>query len=217
MELLQGLDDALRLQQLQEVSHRTGIRLVAAGGVLMHVRSRKPLHDVLTAIKLGKTVHECGFELQANAEAHLRPRMRLADIYPAELLRATLEVAVRCTFNLNEIRNLYRYPQDDMVPREETPAFCLRRLTWQGAHKRYLHHIPHKIRRQVRVLNDGKAPADKRAIESYNQVTVPKLVPLKCSASRLPEAGNLRRPIKYPSLHIGSANEPVARSGHAEP
>jgi error-prone DNA polymerase len=150
VELLQGLDDALRLQQLQEVSRRTSIRLVAAGGVLMHVRSRKPLHDVLTAIKLGKTVHECGFELQANGEAHLRPRMRLADIYPAELLQATLEVAARCTFNLNEIRDLYRYPQDDMVPTRETPAFCLRRLTWQGAHKRYPHHIPHKIRRQVR-------------------------------------------------------------------
>src|SRR5207244_12380247 len=80
VELLQGLDDALRLQQLQEVARRTGMRLVAAGNVLMHVRSRKPLHDVMTAIKLGKTVHECGFALQANAEAHLRPRMRLADI-----------------------------------------------------------------------------------------------------------------------------------------
>lgn len=149
VELQQGLDDALRLQQLQAVAADTGIRLVAAGNVLMHKRSRKPLHDVMTAIKLGKAVHECGFALQANAEAHLRPRMRLAGIYPAGLLRATLEVAARCSFNLDEIRDLYRYPRDDMVPPAETPARWLRRLTWQGAHTRYPRGIPHKVRRQL--------------------------------------------------------------------
>ncbi|MES2687120.1 MAG: DNA polymerase III subunit alpha, partial [Pseudomonadota bacterium] len=145
VELLQELDDALRLQQLQAVAQRSGIQLVAAGRVLMHIRSRKPLHDVLTAIKLGKTVHECGFELQANAEAHLRPRMRLADIYPAELLRATLEVAGRCNFNLHEIRDLYRYPQEDIVLPEESPAACLRRLTAEGARERFPQGIPPKI------------------------------------------------------------------------
>ncbi|MDQ3272909.1 MAG: error-prone DNA polymerase, partial [Pseudomonadota bacterium] len=149
VELLQGLDDALRLAQLREVARRSGIALVAAGQVLMHVRSRKPLHDVLTAIRLGCTVHECGFELQANAEAHLRQRMRLAEVYPRDLLRATGVVAGRCHFNLDEIRTLYRYPADDIVPRAETPAHCLRRLAWQGAHKRYPQGIPHRIRRQV--------------------------------------------------------------------
>lgn len=149
VELLQGLDDALRLQQLQDVAERTGIRLVAAGAVLMHVRSRKPLHDVMTAIQQGRTVHECGFALQANAEAHLRPRMRLGSIYPAGLLRATLEVAVRCSFNLDEIRALYRYPQEDMVPAAETPAQCLRRLTAEGARKRYPDGMDKKHQTQV--------------------------------------------------------------------
>ncbi|MDO8388322.1 MAG: error-prone DNA polymerase [Polaromonas sp.] len=149
VELLQGLDDALRLAQLREVARCSGIALVAAGQVFMHVRSRKPLHDVLTAIRLGCTVHECGFELQANAEAHLRQRMRLAEIYPRDLLRATGVVAGRCRFNLDEIRTLYRYPADDIVPRSETPSHCLRRLAWQGAHKRYPGGIPRKIRRQV--------------------------------------------------------------------
>ncbi|MEO8023399.1 PHP domain-containing protein, partial [Polaromonas sp.] len=149
VELLQGLDDALRLQQLQDVAERTGIRLVAAGAVLMHVRSRKPLHDVMTAIQQGRTVHDCGFALQANAEAHLRPRMRLGSIYPAELLRATLEVAARCTFNLDEIRAMYRYPQEDMVPAAETPAQCLRRLTAEGTKKRYPGGMSKKLQAQV--------------------------------------------------------------------
>ena len=149
VELLQGLDDALRLQQLQAVALCTGIRLVAAGAVLMHVRSRKPLHDVMTAIRLGKPVHACGFALQANAEAHLRPRMRLAGIYPRELLCATLEIAARCSFNLDEIRKLYLYPQQDIVPRAETPAQCLRRLTAEGAHQRYPGGVPEKIQTQL--------------------------------------------------------------------
>ncbi len=149
VELQQGLDDALRLQQLQQVSSRTGLRLVAAGNVLMHVRSRKPLHDVMTAIGLGKTVHECGFALQPNAEACLRPRMRLAEIYPAPLLAATLEVAARCRFSLDEIRDLYRYPKQDIVLATETPALCLRRLTAEGAVSRYPAGIPEKIRRQL--------------------------------------------------------------------
>ena len=42
-ELLQGLDDALRLAQLQALSLKSGIPLVACGDVHMHVRSRKPL------------------------------------------------------------------------------------------------------------------------------------------------------------------------------
>ena len=149
VELLQGLDDALRLQQLQEVAQRSGIRLVAAGHVLMHVRSRKPLHDVMTAIRLGRAVQECGFALRLNAEAHLRPRMRLADIYPASLLKATLEVAARCRFSLDEIRDLYRYPQQDILPAAETPAQCLRRLTAQGARQRYPGAVPEKVQAQL--------------------------------------------------------------------
>ena len=145
VELLQELDDALRLQQLRQIARQTGVRLVAAGNVQMHVRSRKPLHDVMTAIGLGKTVHECGFALQTNAEAHLRPRMRLAEIYPADLLRATLEVAARCSFSLDEIRGMYRYPKEDIVPHAETPAQCLRRLAYAGAQTRYPRGVPDKI------------------------------------------------------------------------
>ena len=148
VELLQGMDDALRLQQLQVIAKQTGVPLVAAGAVLMHVRSRKPLHDVITAVGMNCTVHDCGFALAPNAEAHLRPRMRLASLYPPELLAATLEIASRCTFNLDEIRDLYRYPQG-AVRREEAPMDCLRRLTHAGARQRYPAGVPEKIEVQL--------------------------------------------------------------------
>ncbi len=149
VELLQGLDDALRLQQLQDVARRTGIQLVAAGAVCMHVRSRKPLHDVLTAIGLGQTVHDCGFALQPNAEAHLRHRMRLAALYPPGLLAATLSIAARCCFSLDEIRDLYRYPLGEIADTQESPAQCLRRLTAEGAALRYPGGVPAAIQTQL--------------------------------------------------------------------
>ena len=148
VELLQSLDDALRLQQLKMIGQQTGVPLVAAGAVLMHVRSRKPLHDVITAVGMNCTVHDCGFALSPNAEAHLRPRMRLASLYPPELLAATLEVARRCTFNLDEIRDLYRYPQG-AVRREESAISCLRRLTLAGSQQRYPAGVPEKIQTQL--------------------------------------------------------------------
>ena len=146
VELLHGLDDALHLQQLEQAAQLTGITLVAAGKVLMHVRSRKPLQDVITAVRLGRPVQDCGFALQANAEAHLRPRMRLAALYGATLMQATLEVARRCSFSLDEIS--YHYPLET-VPPGKTPAQALAELSWQGAQARYPQGLPETVRRQV--------------------------------------------------------------------
>jgi error-prone DNA polymerase len=96
-----------------------GVPLVAAGDVLMHVRSRKVLHDVLTAVRLGTPVAQCGFGLQPNAEAHLRSRLRLAALYPPELLAHTLVVAARCSFSLDELR--YQYPRKPCCPAHARP------------------------------------------------------------------------------------------------
>ncbi len=91
VELPHLLDDDLWLATLREAGERCGVPLVAAGDVHMHVRSRKPLQDVITAVRLGKTVPECGFALSGNAEQHLRTRMRLANLYPPEALEANAE------------------------------------------------------------------------------------------------------------------------------
>ena len=82
--------DRERLATLRGLAAVSGLALVAAGGVHMHLRSRRRLQDTLTAIRIGKPVAECGHALHPNAERHLRPRMRLAQIYPAALLAETL-------------------------------------------------------------------------------------------------------------------------------
>ena len=63
------------------VAARTGLPLVAAGDVLMHLRSRKPVQDTLTAVRLKTALADCGFALARNAEQHLRSRLRLAQLY----------------------------------------------------------------------------------------------------------------------------------------
>jgi error-prone DNA polymerase len=145
-QLLLRLDDALWLHKLGEVSRLTGVPLVATGGVRMHLRSRKPLLDVITAVKQGRPVADCGLALQANAERHLRSRIRLASLYPEPLLARTVHIAGLCQFSLDELR--YEYPQE-VVPVGATPASYLRRCTYEGAGTRYPGGIPASVQQQV--------------------------------------------------------------------
>ena len=142
VDLLRLLDDEMWLYRLRQVGEAAAIPLVAAGDVHFHVRSRKPLQDVLTATRLGKPLTECGLDLQPNAERHLRTRLRLAQTYPAELLAETIEVAGRCNFSLDELR--YQYP-DEVVPEGETPSSYLRRITYEGAGRRWPEGMPAKV------------------------------------------------------------------------
>src|SRR6202012_2694132 len=50
LELWQTGSDDLQIDALRMISKASGLPLVAAGGVLMHARSRKPLQDTMTAI-----------------------------------------------------------------------------------------------------------------------------------------------------------------------
>jgi error-prone DNA polymerase len=89
------------------------------------------VQDVLTALRLKTTVFEAGHALFPNGERHLRSRLRLARLYPPELLAETLKVAARCDFSLDELR--YEYPEE-VVPAGETPApGCARNRTRPGA------------------------------------------------------------------------------------
>ncbi len=134
VELLRELGDEMWLLRMRTLSEQTALPLVAAGNVHMHRRSRKPLQDVMTATRLNKPIAACGFELQPNAERHLRSRLRLAQLYPAELLAETLVVAALCDFSLDEIR--YQYPSE-VIPAGSTPTAHLRALTETGAARRW--------------------------------------------------------------------------------
>ena len=153
-ELYRGPDDDRRLEQLLQLSRRMRIALVAAGDVHYHCRSRLPLQDVLTAVRMGCTVAELSAGVPAkagtpalfpNSERYLKSPEEMAARFARapDAIRRTQEIADRCTFSLAELR--YEYPVE-LAPLGESPLEYLTQLTWTGARKRYPQGIPAKVR-----------------------------------------------------------------------
>ncbi len=139
VELLTSSRDRRRLESLEQLGRDLDLPLVAAGDVHMHARGRRALQDLLTATRLGTTVDRAGYALHPNGERHLRPPSRLVEVYPPGLLAATIDIARRCAFSLDELR--YEYPRE-IVPDGETPAGWLRQLTQQGERRRWPRGTP---------------------------------------------------------------------------
>ncbi len=141
VELHCGADDDNDLACLTLLANKAGLPLVATGDVHMHVRRRRALHDVMTAIRLGCTVAEAGHRLLPNGERHLRRLDVLEKLYPPALRAETLKIAGRCTFDLKSLK--YEYPHE-VVPQGVKPIDHLRELTWNGARSRWPEGIPEK-------------------------------------------------------------------------
>lgn len=135
-------DADARLERLMQLGRSLDLKPLAVGDVHYHVRSRRALHDVLTAVRLRTTVSKIGREGFANGEKHLRPLATLRKLFPAELIANTLEVAARCSFSLDSLH--YEYPRE-LVPPDSTPVAYLRKLTFEGAAKRWPQGIPEAV------------------------------------------------------------------------
>ena len=151
IERLLWADDSLLMERVQTVvsqlaAEGLNLPIAAAGDVLMHRRSRKPVQDTLTAIRLRRPLSACGTALARNAEQHLRSRLQLAQLYRPQWLQATVDIARRCTFSLNELR--YEYPAE-LVPEGRTPMEHLRALTAEGARQRHPQGVPLPVQVQI--------------------------------------------------------------------
>ncbi len=141
-------DDRSRLNRLAALAERHETPLVATNDVHYHARERRPLQDVLTAIRERTTVAQAGYRLAANAERHLKSGAEMARLFRGheEAVARTLEIADLCTFSLDELA--YEYP-DEPVPAGTTPQRHLEALTWEGAARCYPGGIPAKVRRAL--------------------------------------------------------------------
>jgi error-prone DNA polymerase len=143
VELLADGLERLRLERIRHLGASLNLPLVASGDVHMHSRKRRALQDTVTAIRENTTLDRAGFLLYPNGERYLRPRSVLESIYPADLRKATTDIAKSISFSLDELR--YEYP-DELVPDAETPTSYLRRLTEAGMRKRWPAGVPLKVR-----------------------------------------------------------------------
>ena len=146
VELHAGPDDASKLADLQALAEACDLPLVAAGDVHMHSKARRPVQDVLTALRLKATVFDAGYALFPNGERHLRTRLRLSRLYPPELLAETLKIADLCRFSLDELR--YEYPEEIVQP-GHTPTSWLRHETERGLLRRYPQGVPDQVKKLV--------------------------------------------------------------------
>ncbi|QDU27994.1 Error-prone DNA polymerase [Anatilimnocola aggregata] len=147
-ELHYGTNDEHDLQHALRLAKRANTPLVAAGGVHFHTPERRPLADVLTAIRAGCTVTEAAELLLPNAERHLKSPEQMEELFAhaPEAVRRTLEIAARCTFSLDELK--YEYPEELSPPGQSLPQY-LAHLTWNGAQQRYPAGLPEKVEQQI--------------------------------------------------------------------
>ncbi|MFN3273753.1 MAG: error-prone DNA polymerase [Paracoccus sp. (in: a-proteobacteria)] len=109
--------------------------MVAVGDVLMHRAARKPLADVLTCLREGITIDRIGTRALPNAERRLKGATDMARLFrhhPAAI-RRTLEITVRCSFDLSELS--YEYP--DEAADGIAPQARLDLLAREGLGRRY--------------------------------------------------------------------------------
>ena len=138
-------DDIARINRLDVLARENDLSILATNDVLYHAPDRRPLQDVMTAIRHKTTVARAGYLLRSNAERHLkRPEemVRLFNRWP-HAIAATREVADACQFDLDELR--YEYPEE-IYPEGRTPQQHLEHLTWEGADRRYPAGVPENVR-----------------------------------------------------------------------
>ncbi|RWP90021.1 MAG: DNA polymerase III subunit alpha [Mesorhizobium sp.] len=141
-------NDRFRIEQAAALAESVGIPLMATNDVLYHTAERRPLQDVLTAIRLNTPVAEVGLQLSANAERHLKPPMEMARLFRRhpQALAETLRFAEELTFSLSDLQ--YNYP-DEPTESGLGPQAELERLAREGAANRYPAGVPDSVTRRI--------------------------------------------------------------------
>lgn len=134
-------------EYLAEFAKTHQVGLIAAYDILYHSKERRILQDVLTAIRLHKTIDEVGLALAANSEKYLKPVEEIGRLYRNFIgaLHAQRDFVAPISFSLNDLS--YSYPEEP-VPIDKTPQSYLEELTWQGMAERF----PKEAHAQVRPL-----------------------------------------------------------------
>jgi error-prone DNA polymerase len=138
-------DDIARIERLDALAKANGLSILATNDALYHAPDRRPLQDVMTAIRHKTTVARAGHLLRANAERHIKApeeMVRLFERWP-HAIAAAREVADACDFSLDELR--YEYPEE-VYPQGRSPQQHLEHLTWEGADRHYASGVPASVR-----------------------------------------------------------------------
>ena len=139
-----GKDDR-RLAGLQSLSAATGVPLIATNDALYAGPEARALHDIVTCIREGVTIHSAGKRLLANAERHLKAPEEMARLFRAcpEAITATGDLLSRIGFTLDDLR--YQYPHEP-VPEGWEPQDWLEHMVDEAARQRFPQGVPEAYR-----------------------------------------------------------------------
>jgi error-prone DNA polymerase len=140
--------DRFRLAQAAALAQRTGLALMAVNDVLYHAPERRPLQDVVTAIRMNVPVAQAGVALSRNAERYLKPPAEMARLFARhpEALAETVRFASELRFSLDELK--YNYP-DELTEGGRTQQEELEKLTWNGALTRFPYGFDGQVRETI--------------------------------------------------------------------
>ncbi|MFS1876497.1 error-prone DNA polymerase [Enterovibrio norvegicus] len=130
------------LNMVDTLADTLDVPVTCVNDVLMHHPQRQPLLDVVTAIREGKPLQECGHALPRNGEQALKPLSKLTKLYPDAWIKETKRIANLCHFSLSELR--YEYPAE-LVPDGFTAQSYLRHLVHIGIKLRFPNGIKPEI------------------------------------------------------------------------
>ena len=140
--------DARLLARRLALATQTGVPPIASNDALYATVDTRPLHDVLTCIREGRTLQTAGRLLAANGERHLKPPAEMARLFQAcpQALAATRDLFDCIAFTLNDLR--YEYPHEP-VPQGWEPQAWLEHLVHEAAMRKFPDGLPEAYRRTL--------------------------------------------------------------------
>src|SRR5262245_55348463 len=140
-------DEEADNQALVDLASAFHLPVVATNGVRFAEPANRPLYDVLTCIRHKTTLERAGTRLTWNAERYLKSPDAMARLFSGMpgAIAATRDLADRLQYTMADLG--YRFP-DYPVPRGETMASFLRKITQAGARERYRPYDD-RARRQI--------------------------------------------------------------------
>ena len=142
--------DMRRLEEQRARAKQCDVPILAVNDALYADMAARPLHDVLTAIRLGVSVDQAGTQLEANAERYLKSPAEMTRLF-ARALEAIAETARflnQIAFDLSQLK--YEYPNEP-VPSGWAPQDWLEHLVRSEAERRHPDGLPPKW---VRALDE---------------------------------------------------------------
>jgi error-prone DNA polymerase len=148
-------------QRLIALAREHRLPLVATNGVLYSNKPARAVADMFTCLRHHTHLDAAGQLLQPNSERCLKSPAEMARLFHdlPEAITNTQRLSERLEFRLHDLK--YQFPEYK-TPDGSSMADFLRRVTMEGAHRRYGPQLSEKVRRQL-----------KRELDLINQLGFP--------------------------------------------